>query len=172
MKKVISTHYKIIILIILLIISTYFTSRFLLQFALIQGKSMEPTYHSMQLVMVSKCSSQYDRGDVILFYSDSPDAVLIKRIIGIPGDTIQIKKSTLYINDKPYTQDSCLQSLSVAYNDIKYAGIAEQPITLDTSSYFVLGYNLFQSKDSRYQNIGCVQSQYILGKVISFPLSH
>lgn len=155
----------------LLLIAAYLVSRHVLQFVLIDGRSMEPTYHSMQLVMINKLNRSYERGDVICFYSASTDSILIKRIIGMPGDTVQITNNLLCINEKPYYSYDALNTQSVRYDSITYAGIAENKLKLDNTSYFVLGDNLSESKDSRYDYIGCISSTSIYGKVIpSLPL--
>jgi len=160
-------HFKKIFPYILIIIGAYYISTNFYQFALINGNSMLPTYHSMQIVILDKTGQKYDRGDTIAFYSRELDTILFKRLIGLPGDTIQILDNILYINEIPYSDYDSLNIPELKYNEIVYSGIAKNKITLKSDSYFVLGDNLSESKDSRYPNIGCVNSENIIGKVIT-----
>lgn len=119
---------------------------------------MAPTYHPWQLAVISKQSYDLETGNVIAFRCDSLNAVLIKRIVACPGDTIQIKNNILYVNG------IAAQEASIYYS-IDYAGIAQEPITLSSDEYFVLGDNLENSIDSRYTEIGCIKKGDILGIV-------
>lgn len=157
MKK----YYKLFLSFSILIILTAYISANYYQFALICGDSMNPTYHNMQLVILDKHTKNYQVGDVIAFHCDTLDTILFKRIVAVPEDIIQITDGTLYQNGSPASIPN-----SVSYNEIAYAGIAVVPITLSEDEYFVLGDNLSQSKDSRYQNIGCIHQASIIGKVI------
>ena len=137
----------------------WYISTFWCQLALIQGDSMNPAYHNGQLVILDKRRKDFQVGDVIAFQCDSPDGILIKRIAALPGDTVQIMDGTLYRNGSP---DRSL----VREQSIGYAGVAAEPVRLAEDEYFVLGDNLEYSKDSRYEEIGCVRQEVIVGKVI------
>lgn len=124
---------------------------------------MLPTYHNMQLVLVDKYSNEFHYNDVIIFTNEKLNATLIKRIIAIPGDTVQIIDGIVYVNNIPspfLTQDRL----------ISYSGIASSPLHLSSDEYFVLGDNYEKSKDSRYPEIGCINSDVILGKVYTKSL--
>lgn len=149
--------YKFHFIIILLCISSFYISTYLYQFQLIQGESMSPAYHSWQFVLLNKKVTRLDRGDVISFRCDSLNAILVKRIVACPGDTVQIKKGILYVNGSPSPH---------AIAGLDYAGNAESPITLAMNEYFVLGDNYKHSKDSRYSQIGCILQEDILGAII------
>lgn len=143
----------------IIILVTWYISSNLVQFALIQGDSMLPTYHNMQLVLVDKQSNEFHYNDVIVFTNEKLNATLIKRIIAIPGDTIQIIDGIVYVNNIPspfLTQDRL----------ISYSGIASSPLHLSSDEYFVLGDNYEKSKDSRYPEIGCIKSDVILGRIL------
>ena len=82
----------------------------------------------------------------------------IKRVIGLPGETVQIKDGYIYINNEK----------SDAPNDLgkaALAGLAEYPISLDKNEYFLLGDNRSGSEDSRFSNVGNVKFRQIKGKV-------
>lgn len=150
---------KIPFTITIIVLVTWYISSNLVQFALIQGDSMLPTYHNMQLVLVDKHSNEFHYNDVIVFTNEKLNATLIKRIIAIPGDTVQIIDGIVYVNNIPspfLTQDRL----------ISYSGIASSPLHLSSDEYFVLGDNHEKSKDSRYPEIGCIKSDVILGRIL------
>lgn len=126
---------------------------------LIQGNSMYPAFHSMQLTVMDKRSRIYQTGDVIAFQCDRLDAVLVKRIAACPGDTVVITDGTMLVNG----------AVSAVYQKtgmFQYAGTAAGKIRLPQGKYFVVGDNTSQSKDSRYEEIGLVDESSILGKLI------
>lgn len=154
MKHKFSVPYYLIICIIFVL--CMLISRFLFQLMLIQGESMAPTYHSGQLVIVDRTAREYRTGDVILFRCSVLNASLVKRIAACPGDTVIITDGQLYVNGIP----------APGYEHMDYSGIAAEELTLDSESYFVLGDNLAESKDSRYEEIGIINIKEITGKVV------
>lgn len=120
---------------------------------------MEPSYHSWQFVLLDKHTKRYGCGDVVAFQCDGLKAVLIKRVVAVPGDTVQIVDGVLYRNGAPAEE-------RLVNGSLDYAGIAEKPMTLGENEYFLLGDNYEESKDSRYEKVGCVLEKDILGKVI------
>lgn len=159
MKSFIQKHNLILFIIILPI--TFCISKYCIQFTLIQGDSMLPAYHNWQIVVVSKFDAPYTYGDVITFTSEKFHATIVKRIVALPGDTVQISAGTLYVNCSP-------SDVQIANKEITNSGIAATAITLGDDEYFVLGDNYDVSKDSRYPEIGCIKKSAIIGKVI-FP---
>ena len=131
-------------------------SRYLIQLTLVQGGSMEPAYHNGQLVILSKFRGSYDTGEVILFDCKSLGCALLKRIAACGGDTVEIKDGSLYVNRLPVE----------GYTDISYAGIASEELLIPEGCYFVLGDNYEVSKDSRYDYVGIISGEDILGSVI------
>ncbi len=120
---------------------------------------MEPSYHNWQLVLLDKHTGHYGCGDVVAFRCEELGAVLVKRVVAVPGDTVQIVDGILYKNGMPAEE-------ILAKGYLTYAGIAEQKVTLVEGEYFLLGDNYEESKDSRYEAVGCVQEKDILGKVV------
>ncbi len=120
---------------------------------------MEPSYHNWQMVLLDKHTSHYGCGDVVAFRCEELGAVLVKRIVAVPGDTVQIEDGILYKNGLPAEESLIKEYLT-------YAGIAERPVVLAEGEYFLLGDNYGESKDSRYEEIGCVRKEDILGKVL------
>ena len=128
------------------------------QLMLIQGSSMEPAYHHLQLVVLNKNDRQFLHGDVVAFWSESLSCVLVKRIVAIPGDTVTICDGTLFVND----------SVSKIYDEsvvFSYAGILDNKITLREGEYLALGDNTEESKDCRYPEVGIISETEIYGRV-------
>lgn len=152
---------KNFILLIIILIITFCISKYCIQFTLIQGDSMLPAYHSWQVVIVSKLDATYSYGDVVTFSSKTLHTTLVKRIVAMPGDTVQIINGILYVNQTP-------SPIQISHKQIDNPGIAATPIILADDEYFALGDNYDVSKDSRYPEIGCIKKSAVIGKVI-FP---
>ncbi len=134
--------------------------------------SMEPTYYENDRLIVEKVSyyfRQPTRGDVVVFrFPDNPDVLLIKRIIGLPGETITLKQNSVYINeemlDEPY----------LATPDTSFPGSFlqdEKPFTIPEDQFIVMGDNRADSGDSRI--FGPIHRDTIVGVVMFryWPLS-
>ncbi len=109
------------------------------------------------------------RGDVVVFiYPENPQKDFIKRLVGLPGDSIEIKDGVIFVNGKPIAEDSF--SKRFYYNRGEF-GQEGQSITVPADSYFMLGDNSASSQDSRYW--GFVPHKNLLGKaiVIYWPLN-
>ena len=127
------------------------------------GSSMELTLADGDRVLLDRLSYSVGspkRNDIIAFKPNgsSTSHTHIKRVIGLPGETIQIMDGIIYINGKVYLEKA-------DYPLMTNGGLASEPITLDVKEYFVLGDNRNDSEDSRYADIGLVNLDYIEGKV-------
>lgn len=126
------------------------------------GSSMEPNLYNGQEVMINRVAFQFTapkRGDVIAFRPNGNvnTHLSVKRVIGVPGDSIQITNGSVYINDEVYKDD--------VSDDTFDGGVATEKIALGPDEYFVLGDNRFASEDSRSANIGNISRSMIEGKV-------
>ena len=122
----------------------------------IHGTSMNPTLYNGNVV-VSYKAKKYNRGDIISFHQN--DANMIKRIIGLPGDEINIdEEGNVYVNKKQIEEKYIL---SKDPGDIEVA----MPLIVPSNHYFVLGDNRADSIDSRLIKIGCIKEENIEGKV-------
>lgn len=102
----------------------------------VSGFSMEPTYHNGQIVLCSTDTSNLTYQDVVIV---SVDKTLIKRIVGMPGDVIELKDGHLYRNG----------IIIEYYNGVSYLGSTDYPYTVPANSYFCMGDNFNDSLDSR-----------------------
>lgn len=146
-----------IFMILLILFSTLYISQNLYQVNLILGDSMLPTYKNLQLTLIDKHAADLQCGDVIVFYCPSLDCILVKRIIAAPSQTILITDGSVLVDgvQSPYVYDS-----------ISFGGIASDTLFLSENEFFVLGDNYAQSKDSRYEEIGCISREHIIGRLI------
>lgn len=125
-----------------------------------EGKSMETAIASGDYVLVNKLTYYFftpARGDVVVFQNEDGETS-IKRIVGVPGDKVQIKEGELYLNGKADTQRSKREK-------IVNAGLAEEEITIPRNEYFVMGDDSNRSEDSRFTSVGCIKESDIIGKV-------
>ena len=129
----------------------------------VAGASMAPQLEDGDEALINRFSYRFfppKAGDVIAFFPNGNTNAhyYIKRIVGVPGDTVQIIDGVLYINDEPYEEKTDVARM-------EDAGLAAQPVTLADDEYFVLGDNRNNSEDSRYANIGNVRESYMIGRV-------
>lgn len=126
------------------------------------GVSMEPTLHNGQEVLVNRFVYKLfapGRGDIVVFLpnGNQNSHYYLKRVVGLPGEHVQIVGGYVYINGVPLEEDE-------VYDKISDPGIAENEIVLGNDEYFVLGDNRNNSEDSRSGNIGPVNRDTITGK--------
>lgn len=126
------------------------------------GVSMEPALYNGQEVLINRFIyklSSPKRGDIIVFLpnGNKNSHYYLKRVVGLPGETIQIIGGYVYI-------DGVLLEEDEAYDKIADAGIADVEVRLGNDEVFVLGDNRNNSEDSRSGNIGAVPKDTIIGK--------
>ena len=160
------------ILYILVIIGlTWMIVTFVGQRTRVSGQSMETTLQDGDNLIVDKISYRFhdpSRYDIIVFpYKYEENTFYIKRIIGLPGETVQVKDGYTYINGKKLTSDIYGREV------MDEPGIAEEPIKLGSDEYFVLGDNRNHSQDSRDPYVGVLKRSDLMGRafVRIYPLN-
>lgn len=128
----------------------------------VEGHSMEPALSDGDNLIVDKISYRFhdpERFDIIIFpYQWEPNTYYIKRIIGLPGEAIQIDdEGNIYIDGEVLQEHYGLER-------IKNPGSAREPITLGEDEYFVLGDNRNNSEDSRFTQVGVIHRDDIVGR--------
>ena len=126
---------------------------------IVDGSSMEATLHNEDVLAVNKiCYTLHDpeRFDIIVFPYDD-ESYYIKRIIGLPGETVEIVNGVIYINGSVLDENYGLEEMHGPYDNFEAA-------TLGSDEYFVLGDNRNGSKDSRSLEVGFIKKDSIIGK--------
>lgn len=153
-----------------ILIAAFLIRHFLIQPFVVDGSSMEPNFHNQEYILVDKVTyhlRQPQRGDVIVFHPPGETDNFIKRIIGLPGERVDINGHQVSINGKPL-DEKYLPTFSPLAGD----GEVNFSEVLQTNQYFVMGDNRDQSKDSR--EIGPIGKERIIGKawLILYPLKN
>lgn len=126
----------------------------------ISGNSMQPVLDRGDVVLTDRITyvmSRPGRFDIVVFKRED-GRKNVKRVIGLPGETVQIKNGLVYIDGTPLKASEGLEMVSLA-------GRAENPVLLSEDEYFLLGDNRDSSEDSRFANVGNVKEDQILGRV-------
>ncbi len=147
---------------IVLVIVWIITS-FIAQKTNVIGQSMEPTLHHGDHVIIDKISyrvKEPDRFDIIVFpFQQNPEQNYIKRIIGLPGEEININDGCVYIDGEPLEE---IKELELIANQ----GSQTYPLLVPKGQYFVMGDNRNNSKDSRFIDVGTIPKSDIVGKAL------
>ncbi|MBO8162406.1 MAG: signal peptidase I [Brevibacillus sp.] len=156
------------------IVFAFLIRTFLFAPFIVEGESMETTLHNNEKLVVNKAIyylKEPQRGDIVVFHAEA-DRDYIKRVIGVPGDTVEMRDDTLYINGNPVPEPYLEE------NKEKVKGANEPltedfgPVTVPEGQIFVLGDNRQNSRDSRA--LGSVDIEAVVGRAefVFWPLSH
>ncbi len=170
MKEIIKELSGWLLYIVLIIALTWTVVTFAGQRTEVSGSSMETTLSDKDQLIVDKMTYRFrdpKRYDIVVFpYQYQDNTYYIKRIIGLPGETVQILSGMVYIDgmrlDEHYGNEI-----------MENPGIAEEPLTLGEDEYFVLGDNRNNSSDSRASDVGLIHRKDLIGRawIRVWPLS-
>lgn len=179
---------KIILYLAVIVILVFLILKFVGSRSEVIGHSMEGTLHDGESVWMDKLSYRFqdpERFDIVIFPYQNSDTYYIKRIIGLPGETVYIDtdgtiyigtEDTLYMEEDGTVHNEA-EPLEETYGNAvineNMRGVAAEPFTLSEDEYFVMGDNRNNSQDSRYEEVGAVSRDIIEGKAVFrlWPLS-
>lgn len=149
---------------------TFLVVRYVGQRTQVEGNSMKNTLYNQDQLIVDKISYRFrdpERFDIIVFpFQYKENTYYIKRIIGLPGETVQILDGEIYINGELLEEDYGNEPIAIA-------GRAVNEIQLGEDEYFVMGDNRNHSEDSRFEDVGNIKRSDIIGRAFIriWPLS-
>lgn len=150
------------------VVATLLIIRYVGQRTEVSGASMEDTLHDKDNLIVDKITYRFrdpERFDIIVFpYKYKEDTFYIKRIIGLPGETVQITEEGQILIKGIDEEEFHVLEEDYGKEVIKNPGIAAQPIFLSNHEYFVLGDNRNASADSRDPSVGIISGEDIVGR--------
>ena len=165
MKKILKELYPYIVIIIAVVIFRTFVATPVR----VNGASMESTLNDGEILILNKLNHNYKRFDVVVINKkvNGVKTKLVKRIIGLPGETIEYKNNELYIDGKLIEDVSIARTANFKLEDLYDI----EKIPEDT--YFVMGDNRNNSSDSRDYRVGLINKKEIVGttKIRLFPLN-
>lgn len=162
-KKQKTVLYEILLFIrdlaLILIIFGLFTT-FIADRTSVIGDSMEPHIHNGDFIVLNKLTYRFSepkRFDIVVFPYNNSGSNYIKRIIGLPGEIIEIKDGKVYINNEVLKDNYAME-------DIVFNGNQTYPLIIPEGEYFLMGDNRNDSSDSRYKDVGTIPRKKIIGK--------
>jgi len=159
--------FKIVVLALLIVLPIRY---FIFQPFIVKGISMEPNFHNNDYLIIDEISYRFrapERGEIVVFnYPLNPSEKFIKRIIGLPGETVELSGGQITIVDRTGRKKILDES---SYLSSEQMSFKKEKITLNQDQYFVMGDNRFHSFDSR--SWGVLPKSYIVGRVLfrAFP---
>lgn len=152
---------SMVVYIAFVLLLTFLVVRYVGQRTQVEGDSMQNTLYNKDQLIVDKISYRFrdpERFDIIVFpFQYKENTYYIKRIIGLPGETVQILDGDIYINGEVLEEDYGKETMVVN-------GRAVNEIQLGEDEYFVLGDNRNHSEDSRFEEVGNIKRSDIIGR--------
>ena len=147
---------------VIVVFLAFTITRYGLEKMTVSGEYMSPTLKSGDCVLINKLSYRFHkihRNDVIVVRQTGSEHSYfsLERVIGLPGERVQIKEGQVYINDKKLKE-------KLSYPLMDNGGLAEDVVTLDKNEYFVLGDNRNHSSDSRVASVGVLTRDMLIGR--------
>ncbi len=149
-----------VVSILIAVVLAFFIRYFIVELYMVEGPSMRPTLVNSERLVVNKFIYRFktpEKGDVLVFrYPKDPSRDFIKRVIGVAGDTIEIKEGRVFLNGQLLNEGYILEKTRGSY-----------PLsTVPAGTIFVMGDNRNNSEDSRFRDVGFVPLEMIKGKAV------
>jgi signal peptidase I len=149
-----------VISILIAVVLAFFIRYYIVELYMVEGPSMRPTLQNGERLVVNKFLYRFktpERGDILVFkYPRDPSRDFIKRVIAVPGDSVEIKEGRLFVNGQLMNETYILERTRGSY-----------PLaTVPADHIFVLGDNRNNSEDSRFRDVGFVPYELIKGKAV------
>ena len=145
------------------VVLVFVVRNFLFRMAHVDGNSMSPTLSDGDMVVLNRFSYVFSSpraGDIVAFPNpNNPSEHFIKRVIGMPGDTIDLREGVFYLNAVPLDDDFS-RDVVFALGDMVF------PVTMPEGLYFVLGDNRNGSMDSRFTSVGMIEGRDMIGRAV------
>ena len=149
-----------LISIVVAVVLAFLIRQFVVELYIVDGPSMRPTLQSQQRLVVNKFIYRFrapEKGEILVFqYPRDPSRDFIKRVIAVPGDTVEIKDGRVLVNDQVLSEDYILEKTRGDY----------PKSTVPQGTVFVMGDNRNNSEDSRFADVGFVPAALITGKPV------
>lgn len=163
MRKKRSAFLEYAVYLFILVFVLILAPKYLMEKILVDGTSMENSLYDEEHVLIEKVSRYFDgpeRFEIVVFTKNhgTYTKTYIKRVIGLPGESVQIIGNRIFINGEELSED-------FGKDPMDYAGIAAEPVLLGKDEYFVLGDNRLVSVDSRDAKVGVVTKEELDGVV-------
>ncbi len=146
--------------VVMAVVLAAFIMTFIARSFSVEGYSMEPTLHNGERLLVDEVTYRFRparRGEVVVLrFPANPRMRFIKRVIGVPGDSVMIQGGRVILNGRPLEEGYIAEPVRGDYG----------PYVVPPDSYFVLGDNRNHSEDSRYPAVGYVPKRLIVGRAI------
>lgn len=157
-----------VVSILIAVVLAFFIRYFIVELYMVEGPSMRPTLVNSERLVVNKFIYRFkqpERGEILVFkYPRDQSRDFIKRVIAIPGDTIEVKEGRVFVNGQLLNETYILERTKGSY-----------PLsTVPEGHVFVMGDNRNNSEDSRFKDVGFVPYTLIKGKavIVFWPLDH
>lgn len=161
-NKMLKDALEWLILVVFAVVLYYIVTTYIFRVVVSNGESMYPTLQHKDVLIMSDLYYVFGEpeiGDIVVFpYKENEDDKYIKRVMAKGGDVIDIRDDEIYINDEKLEDD-------FSYEYVYSHGNIDYPFVVPEETYFVMGDNRNASKDSRYEEVGCVTEDDIMGKV-------
>ena len=159
--------------IVLAVVIAFIVRSFIFSAYTVEGQSMEPTLFNNEKMIVNKMDfiDSFEHGDIVIIEGLQEDIFYVKRLIGLPGDTIEMKADMLYVNGQEVNEEYVSERKEVAHTKGNLFTGNFGPITVPEHQYFVMGDNRLNSTDSR-NGLGLIEEDRIVGtsEIIFYPI--